>query len=104
MSWQNAAVTDVVILGPYATRFIIPGDTIYSVAEIGAVFLRCGKQFLDDDDLVMDLAEAGLEIAVRGGGVDFVAEFANGNLGGVQPLGRGKGEQGRFVLGADEIE
>jgi Kef-type K+ transport system membrane component KefB len=28
-----------VILGPYATRFIIPGDTIYSVAEIGAVFL-----------------------------------------------------------------
>ena len=28
-----------VILGPFATRFIIPGDTIYSVAEIGAVFL-----------------------------------------------------------------
>lgn len=28
-----------VILGPYATRFIIPGKTIYSVAEIGTVFL-----------------------------------------------------------------
>jgi Kef-type K+ transport system membrane component KefB len=28
-----------VILGPYATRFIVPGDTIYSIAEIGAVFL-----------------------------------------------------------------
>ena len=28
-----------VILGPYATRFILPGDTIYSIAEIGAVFL-----------------------------------------------------------------
>lgn len=28
-----------VILGPSATRFIIPGDTIYSIAEIGAVFL-----------------------------------------------------------------
>src|ERR1035441_7039260 len=28
-----------VILGPYATRFVIPGDTIYSIAEIGAVFL-----------------------------------------------------------------
>jgi Kef-type K+ transport system membrane component KefB len=28
-----------VILGPYATRFVLPGDTIYSIAEIGAVFL-----------------------------------------------------------------
>ena len=28
-----------VVLGPYATRFVIPGDTIYSIAEIGAVFL-----------------------------------------------------------------
>jgi len=28
-----------VVLGPYATRFILPGDTIYSIAEIGAVFL-----------------------------------------------------------------
>jgi len=28
-----------VILGPYATRFIVPGDTIHSIAEVGAVFL-----------------------------------------------------------------
>jgi Kef-type K+ transport system membrane component KefB len=28
-----------VILGPYATRFIIPGDTVYSIAEVGAVFV-----------------------------------------------------------------
>ncbi len=28
-----------VVLGPYATRFVLPGDTIYSIAELGAVFL-----------------------------------------------------------------
>jgi len=28
-----------VVLGPYAARFIIPGDTINSIAEIGAVFV-----------------------------------------------------------------
>ena len=28
-----------VVLGPYATRLILPGDTIYSIAQIGAVFL-----------------------------------------------------------------
>ena len=34
------------------------------------------KQFLDDDDLIMHLAEAHEKIAVRGGGVNLVAEFA----------------------------
>lgn len=28
-----------VVLGPYATRLIVPIDTIHSIAEIGAIFL-----------------------------------------------------------------
>lgn len=28
-----------VVLGPYATQFIIPTDTVFSIAEIGAIFL-----------------------------------------------------------------
>ena len=56
-----------------------------------------GEQFLDDDDLIVDLAEADQEIAVGGGGVDLVAEFGQGGFGGLQPFRRGKGEQGRLV-------
>ena len=62
------------------------------------------KQFLDDDDLIVRLAEADEEIAVRGGGVNFVAEFLERLLGGLQPFRGGKGDQGRLVLGADKIE
>ena len=28
-----------VVLGPYATSFIVPTDTVFSIAEIGAIFL-----------------------------------------------------------------
>src|SRR4051812_42315280 len=28
-----------VILGPYSTRFIVPTETVFSIAELGAVFL-----------------------------------------------------------------
>ncbi len=63
-----------------------------------------GKEFLDDDDLIMHLGEAQLEIAVRGGGVDLVAQFLQRGLGDLQPFRRGKGDQGRVVLGADEIK
>ena len=62
------------------------------------------EQFLDHDNLVVGLAETDEEIAVGGGGMDLVAEFAQGGLGGLESFGCGKGDQGRFVLGADEIE
>ena len=70
------------------------------------VFLRRvgGKKFLDDDHLVMHLAEADEKITVRGGGVNLVAEFVQRGLGGVQPFRRGKGDQRRFVLAADEVK
>ncbi|HZU23427.1 MAG TPA: cation:proton antiporter, partial [Terriglobales bacterium] len=28
-----------VLLGPYATGLVVPNDTVYSIAEVGAVFL-----------------------------------------------------------------
>ncbi len=63
-----------------------------------------GKKFLHDDDLIMHLAEAHEKIAVRGGGVDLVAKFLQRGLGDLEPFRRGKGDQRRFVLGADEIK
>ena len=72
----------------------------------GEIFVNgvCAEQFLDHDHLIMRLAEAHEKIAVRGGGVDLIAQFLQRGLRGLQPFGRGKGDQGRFVLGADEIE
>ena len=63
-----------------------------------------GKEFLDDDDLIADLAETDKKIAVGGGGVDLVAQFGEAGLGGFEPFGGGKGQQGRLVGGADEIK
>ena len=70
------------------------------------VFLNavCAEPFLENDDLIAHLAEAHEEIAVRGGGVDLVTQFDQGAFRGFQPFRSGKGDQGRFVRGTDEIE
>src|ERR1041384_7426432 len=62
-----------------------------------------GKKFLEDHDLIADLAKADEEIAMCGGGVDFVAQLGQSSPGSFQPFRSGKGEQGRFVGGADKI-
>ena len=62
------------------------------------------EKFLDDDDLIMKLAETHDEIGVRGGGVNLVTEFLQGGFRGFEPFRRGKGKQRRFVVGADEIK
>lgn len=62
------------------------------------------ETLLDDDDLIMRLAEANEEITVRRGGVNLVAEFVERLLGGFEPFRRGERDQGRLVIGADEIE
>ena len=61
-----------------------------------------GKQFLDDDDLITDLAEARGEIRVRRGRVNLVAEFAQRPFGGVEPRGIGTGDQRGLVPRGDE--
>src|ERR1035441_8315949 len=65
-----------VILGPYATRFIIPGDTIYSIAEIGAVFLlfTIGLETAPSD--LIRVRRLSLEVAFAG----VILPFATGLL------------------------
>lgn len=62
------------------------------------------KKFLDDDDLIMKLAETHAEIGVRGGGVNLVAEFLQGGFRGFEPFRCGKCKQRRFVVGSDEFK
>ena len=61
------------------------------------VFLgRVGaEEFLDEHDLIMHLAEAHQEIAVRGGGVDLVAQFLQGGLGCLPAIRAWKRRSGR---------
>jgi Kef-type K+ transport system membrane component KefB len=63
-----------VILGPYATRFVLPGDTIYSIAEIGAVFLlfTVGLETAPSD--LIRVGRISLGVAIAG----IVAPFAMG--------------------------
>ena len=62
------------------------------------------EQFLHQRHLIAHLAEAHQEIAVGGGGVDFIAEFLQGVFGLLQPFRRGKGDQRRLVICTDEIK
>jgi Kef-type K+ transport system membrane component KefB len=65
-----------VVLGPYATRFIIPGDTVYSIAEIGAVFLlfTVGLETLPSD--LIRVGRLSLGVAFAG----VLLPFASGLL------------------------
>ena len=44
------------------------------------------EAFLQDNDLIANLAEANEEVAVRGSGVDLVAQFSQSRPGGVEPF------------------
>jgi Kef-type K+ transport system membrane component KefB len=65
-----------VILGPYATRFILPGDTIYSIAEIGAVFLLFTVGLETSPSDLIRVGQLSLQVAVAG----VVLPFAIGLL------------------------
>ena len=64
-----------VILGPYATRFILPGDTIYSIAEIGAVFLLFTVGLETSPSDLIRVGRISLEVAVAGVVVPFAMGF-----------------------------
>ncbi len=65
-----------VILGPYATRFVLPGDTIYSIAEVGAVFLLFTVGLETSPSDLIRVGRLSLRVAVAG----IVAPFAAGFL------------------------
>ena len=56
-----------------------------------------GEALLEDDDLIADLAEANQEVAVGGGGVNFITELTEGGPRGIEP--RRIAARARFVYG-----
>ncbi len=64
-----------VILGPYATRFVLPGDTIYSIAEIGAVFLLFTVGLETSPSDLIRVGRLSLGVAVAGIILPFFTGF-----------------------------
>jgi Kef-type K+ transport system membrane component KefB len=64
-----------VILGPYATRFVLPGDTIYSIAEIGAVFLLFTVGLETSPRDLIRVGRISLGVAIAGIVVPFAMGF-----------------------------
>jgi Kef-type K+ transport system membrane component KefB len=64
-----------VILGPYATRFVIPGDTIYSIAQVGAVFLLFTVGLETSPSDLIRVGRLSLRVAVAGIALPFAAGF-----------------------------
>jgi Kef-type K+ transport system membrane component KefB len=64
-----------VILGPYATRLVTPNDTVYSIAEVGAVFLlfTVGLETRPKD--LIRVGQQSLGVALSGIIVPFVCGF-----------------------------
>ncbi len=65
-----------VILGPYATRFVIPNDTIFSIAEIGAIFLLFTVGLETSPTDLIKVGRISLNVAAAGILVPFVLGFA----------------------------
>lgn len=64
-----------VVLGPYAARFIIPGDTIYSIAELGAVFLLFTVGLETSPSDLIRVGRLSLRVAVAGVVLPFAMGF-----------------------------
>ena len=62
------------------------------------------KKLLDDDHLVLHLAEADDKIAVSSRRVDFVSQLVEGRAGGVEPFRSLESQERGLVRGTDEIE
>jgi len=63
-----------------------------------------GEPFLENDDLVADLAETDEEIAMGRSRVNLVAQFGQGAASGFEPLRGGKGQQRGFIGSAKEFK
>lgn len=63
-----------VILGPYATKFVVPTETIYSIAGIGAIFLLFSVGLETKPQELIRVGRSSLNVALAG----IVAPFALG--------------------------
>jgi Kef-type K+ transport system membrane component KefB len=64
-----------VVLGPYATRFVIPTSTVYSVAEVGAIFLLFTVGLETSPKDLVSVGRLSLWVAIGGVILPFVAGF-----------------------------
>src|SRR4051812_26676852 len=65
-----------VVLGPYATKFVKPSDTINSISEVGAIFLLfpVGLETLPND--LLRVGRESLRVALAGVAVPFALGFS----------------------------
>lgn len=64
-----------IILGPYATQFVIPSPTVYSIAEIGAIFLLFTVGLETNPKDLISVSRLSLRVAVGGVALPFIAGF-----------------------------
>ena len=64
-----------VLVGPYALRWVIPSDTIYSVAEIGAIFVLFSAGLETSPSDLIRLGRKSLMVAAGGIIVPFILGF-----------------------------
>jgi len=74
-----------VVLGPYAFRVVIPTDTVYSMAEIGAIFLLFTVGLETSPQDLIRVGRVSLNVAIAGIAVPFVLGFVFLKLHG-EPL------------------
>jgi len=64
-----------VLLGPYATKFVFPSQTIFSIAEIGAIFLLFTVGLETSPSELIRVGRQSLRVALAGVAVPFFLGF-----------------------------
>jgi Kef-type K+ transport system membrane component KefB len=64
-----------VILGPYAIKFVNPGPTVFSIAELGAIFLLFTVGLETHPSELLRVGRASLRVAIAGVVVPFALGF-----------------------------
>jgi Kef-type K+ transport system membrane component KefB len=64
-----------VVLGPYATSFVVPSETVYSIAEIGAIFLLFSVGLETRPQDLLKVGRVSLRVALAGVAVPFALGF-----------------------------
>jgi Kef-type K+ transport system membrane component KefB len=64
-----------IVLGPYATQFVIPTSTVYSIAEVGAIFLLFTVGLETSPKELISVSRLSLRVAAGGVALPFIAGF-----------------------------
>src|SRR5437016_4945751 len=64
-----------ILIGPYGARLVIPDDTIYSVAQIGAIFLLFTVGLETQPKALLSVGRTSLYVALAGVALPFICGF-----------------------------